>query len=234
LRGISLAAAAIFAAAGLAAAPELVLDPGHGVGDPGVHDATLNEADLALDIAKQVQVQLKAAGMECVLSRDATSDPAPSERVAAANASGASAFLSLHFNHSPSPSVRGPRIFIPKASPNPAKGSPQRWDRAAGAHAEESKALALELAKALSLSESVKIGVQSMNLVVFKGLTMPGVLVELGFLSHAESRARLADPNYRAELSTRLAGAVLAWAKPGASATTSPAVLPDAGQGAKP
>jgi len=39
-------------------------------------------------------------------------------------------------------------------------------------------------------------------------------VVELGFLSHAESRARFADPEYRKAVAGRLADGVLAWARP--------------------
>src|SRR5438132_1191851 len=107
--------ALLLSAAALAAAtPVLIIDPGHGGGDLGVHDGALNEAEIVQDVSAQLQALLKARGIESALSRAASEGPLPSARVAAANASGARAFLSLHVNHSPSPSVRGPRIFIPK------------------------------------------------------------------------------------------------------------------------
>jgi N-acetylmuramoyl-L-alanine amidase len=208
--------------AAFAAGPLLYIDPGHGRGDSGVQAGASNEADIAFDVATRLQALLKAQGLECLLSHDASQNPSAAERAAAANASGASAFLSLHLNHSPAPSVRGPRIFIPKPLPAPAAGEASRWDKAAGQKSEEAKALALELAKSLGTSEGAKTGVQSLNLVAFKGLAVPGVLVELGFLSHAESRERFAGADYRQAEAQRLADGVLAWAKPAAPSAAAP------------
>src|ERR1035437_588235 len=82
-----------------AAAPDLYIDPGQGGAETGVHAGALNEADIVWDIATQLQALLKVQGLESVLSRDAVTGPLPSARAAAANASGARAFLSLHVNH---------------------------------------------------------------------------------------------------------------------------------------
>ena len=205
----------IFACSPLQSAPELFIDPGHGGIDLGVRDGDLNEAGIVFDIATQAAALLKLKGVECALARSASGGSLPSARVAAANASGAKAFLSLHVNHSPSVTVRGPRIFIPKAAPAVAKDEPQRWNNSAGQKSDEAKLLGLELAKALSQSESAKVNVQNLNLVSFKGLAIPGVVVELGFLSHAESKARFASAEYRAAVAGRVAEAVFAWARPG-------------------
>lgn len=211
------------------AVPVFFIDPGHGAGDPGVHVGNLNEADLVLDIASQLQAQLQNEGAECVLSRDASSSPALSARVAEANASGARAFVSLHVNFSPSPDVRGPRVFIAKPQPPLAKGEPSRWAQAAGSHAEESRSLGVALANSLSTSESSRVNVQNLNLAVLKGLAIPGVMIELGFLSHAESRDRFNNPEYRKAVAGRLAEGMLAWANANpqpASVSTSAGVKP--------
>ena len=226
MRRFALSALLLAGPAALAAGPLLYIDPGHGRGDSGVQAGASNEADIAFDVATRLQALLKAQGLECALSHDASQNPSSAERAAAANASGAGAFLSLHLNHSPSPSVRGPRIFIPKPVVPPAAGEASRWDKAAGQKSEEAKALALELAKSLGQSEGAKTGVQSLNLVAFKGLALPGVLVEMGFLSHAESRERFSSAEYRQSLAQRLADGVLAWAKPAAAGAPTPQVTP--------
>jgi N-acetylmuramoyl-L-alanine amidase len=221
-----LAAFFLAAALSLRAAPGpiplLFIDPGHGGADRGVQADGLSEADLVLEIAQELQGLLKARGIDSVLSRDASSSPALSARVAAANASGARAFLSLHINHSPSPGVHGPRVFIAKPLPPGDRGEPSRWERAAGEHAEASRALAAELARALSTSEAAKVSVQNLNLAVLRGLELPGAMVELGFLSHAESRERFKDPQYRKELAGRLADGVTAWVRSGALTGSEP------------
>ena len=198
----------------ICAAPELYIDPGHGGNDPGVRSDAGSEAEITLDIASQLQAILKTKGIESALSRSGSLGPLPSARAAAANASGAGAFLSLHVNSSPSAAVHGPRVFIPKAAPPASKDEPRPWGRSAGQKSEEAKKLALELVKTLSQAESGKLTVQNLNLVSFKGLAIPGVAVELGYLSHAESKTRFADAEYRKALAGRLADGVFAWARP--------------------
>jgi N-acetylmuramoyl-L-alanine amidase len=194
------------------AAPTFFIDPGHGAGDPGVHQGNLSEADIVFDIASQLQALLKSQGLDSVLSHDVSSSPALSARAAAANASGARAFISLHINSSPSPSVHGPRVFIAKALPPLAKGEASRWSQAAGSHSDESRTLAVELARALSTNESAKVSVQTLNLAVLKGLNIPAVMLELGFLSHAESRDRFGDSEYRKQVAASLAQGLRSWA----------------------
>jgi N-acetylmuramoyl-L-alanine amidase len=206
LAGILILAGRLFAGA-----PLLFIDPGHGPSRPGVSVDGLQEAALSLEVAGMLQAELKARGLECQLSRDASSDPSLQERAAAANASGARAYLALHFNHSPNPGVHGPRIFIPKALPAKAAGEPRRWENAAGQRAEEAKALALELAKPLSQGEASKATVQALNLAPFRGLALPAVLLELGYLSHEGTLQKLKAPEARRELARKLAQGILAW-----------------------
>lgn len=210
-------------AAAATAPPLIFVDPGHGAAEVGVKLEAQNEAEIVFDIATQFAAQLKSAGFESMLSRTALFNPPPSARAAMANGSGARAFLSLHLNHSPSPSVRGPRIFIPKPLPGAAKDEPRRWEQAGGQRSDEAKGLGLELAKTLGQSEAAKLSVQTLNLVAFKGLSIPGVVVELGFLSHAESRERFSDPAFRKVVAGRLAGAVASWAQ---SLSSSAGALP--------
>ena len=145
----------------------VILDPGHGGDDPGVQADGLKEADLVLEIATLAQEELKGAGIEAALTRTDNSALLLSQRAAAANVSGARAFISLHLNHSASPYAHGPAVFIPKSGPPVSKDEPLHWDSAASARADEARALGVELARALSVSESQKSGVQSLNMGIF-------------------------------------------------------------------
>jgi N-acetylmuramoyl-L-alanine amidase len=203
------------------AAPTFFIDPGHGAGDPGAHVGNLNEADLVFNIATQVQAMLEAQGLDAVLSRDQSTAPALSARVAAANASGARAFVSLHVNFSPSPTVHGPRVFIARPLAPRAKDDPSPWDQAAGAHSDAARSLASALARSLSTSDLTRVNVQTLNLAVLKGLSIPGVMVELGFLSHAESRDRFNDPEFLKTLARRVAQGMINWANSNPDASPS-------------
>jgi N-acetylmuramoyl-L-alanine amidase len=208
--GILLASTAF--SAGLLATPLLVLDPGHGGGEPGVHAEGLSEAEAVLGIALEVQQQLKVQGIDVTLTRADNSALALSRRAALANVSGARAFVSLHLNHSASPYAKGARIFIAKPGSGAlSKDDPLRWNAAAASRAEEAKVLALALAKALTTAPSQKVSVQSLNMGIFKGLSLPGVAVELGFLSHAETLKNFKEPDYRKTVASRLAAGIRAW-----------------------
>src|SRR5207237_10103013 len=96
-----------------------------------------------------------------------------SERVTAANASQAAAFVSLHVNFHPASPVRGARVFVPRPFAGTATaGEPLHWASVSGSRAEEARVLATGLAAALSQGEAAKASVQSLNLAIFKGLTL--------------------------------------------------------------
>ena len=209
----------------LSAGPLLILDPGHGGSESGVHAEGLTEADLTLSIALEVQQQLKAQGVECALTRGDNSSLGLSQRAGIANVSGARAFVSLHLNHSPSPYTKGVRIFLPKPGLNTLKDEPLRWNSAASGRVEEARPLAFALAKALTTSQTQKVSVQNLNMGIFKGLSLPAVVVELGFLSHSETAKNFKDSDYRKTVAARLVTGIRVWSDsigatlPGVSAT---------------
>lgn len=188
------------------------IDPGHGPAQPGVALDSLDEQRAVFIVAKEMVRQLKAEGIDSLLSRDEAGTPSLAARVAAANAAGASAFISLHINASPSPAVRGVRIFAPKAVAATSDGGLLHWNRAAGAKAETAKELGSSLAASLSESVAGRSPVQSLDLANFKGLSMPAILIELGYASHAESRERLSNPEHLKGLGARLARGLESWA----------------------
>lgn len=195
----------------LTAAPLLVLDPGHGGAEAGVLAEGMSEAEIVLDIALETQRQLKEQGVDVTLTRADNSALALSQRAAFANVSGARAFLSLHLNHSASPYARGVKIFIAKPGPAQSQDDPLRWNSAASARIDEARVLALALAKTLTTSQTQKVTVQSLNMGIFKGLSLPGVVVELGYLSHAETLKDFKDSEYRKTVAGRLVTGIRAW-----------------------
>lgn len=86
------------------------LDPGHGGSDPGAINRVLHieEADMALDVCKRAKRMLDPY-VDCRLTRSDDRFLSLSERPALANAAGAHAFISYHFNSAANPNV--PRSF---------------------------------------------------------------------------------------------------------------------------
>ena len=59
----------------------IVIDPGHGGSDPGATGNGIIEKDLNLEIAKEIEKQLKAAGVDATLIRTTDETISPTERV---------------------------------------------------------------------------------------------------------------------------------------------------------
>jgi N-acetylmuramoyl-L-alanine amidase len=106
----------------------IFIDPGHGGPDPGTDGATsagdtLVEKDLTLQIAKDLRDDLRRLGYTVVLSRTADTSVVADwdghrdaeARVACANAAGAKALLSVHFNGFDDPTVGGAETYFDAA-----------------------------------------------------------------------------------------------------------------------
>ncbi|HEX2173611.1 MAG TPA: N-acetylmuramoyl-L-alanine amidase [Dehalococcoidia bacterium] len=105
----------------------IVLDPGHGLPDPGVvsQDNELWESDLSLDVAQRTADLLTAAGHTVIVTRDSlwAVDPGYRSRtdtrisrdllarVAIANQAQADLFLSIHFNGKEEREVEGTEVW---------------------------------------------------------------------------------------------------------------------------
>lgn len=93
----------------------VVLDPGHGgpnEGAPARFDTGAFEKTYTLDIAERVAAQLRAAGVEVVLTRTQDRPLDLQARVQIANRLGADVFVSLHLNSTERPGPVGHESFI--------------------------------------------------------------------------------------------------------------------------
>ncbi len=95
---------------------QVVLDPGHGGGDPGAVNSEygLLEKDVNLDIASRTMAILEDHGYTVALTRYDDTALGNSERGAIANACGAEVFVEIHLNGSSDPSVNFTSNFYGK------------------------------------------------------------------------------------------------------------------------
>jgi len=94
--------------------PKLIaLDPGHGGSDPGaLGPKGLQEKNVVITVARELQAQLKAGGRyRVMLTRAGDTYVALRERVARAETAKADLFLSIHADSHPDPDVRGASIY---------------------------------------------------------------------------------------------------------------------------
>lgn len=191
----------------------VALDPGHGgtnLGAPG-QCLGLYEKRVTLEIARRVRRRLSGErGLKVVLCRDSDVLVPVRARVRCANESGARLFLSLHANASQEATrgaQRGFEIYVAPAT-DVAKDvaaevikAPRAADAAWAAHRRRTTAaealaaarrLEWQLADVLGAEHDRGIKQTGAFLDVLQGLTMPAVLVEVGFLDHEEEGAQLA------------------------------------------
>jgi N-acetylmuramoyl-L-alanine amidase len=91
----------------------VVIDPGHGGRLPGTKTgAGVTESAIVLAIAKTAREILEKEGVHVVMTRDEDRDVDLDDRVALANGTKASAFISVHANWAPVPERSGAETYI--------------------------------------------------------------------------------------------------------------------------
>lgn len=179
---------------------KIVLDPGHGGKFPGaIGPAGTKEKDVVLNVCLQLQQDLVELGAEVRMTRSTDTEVLPGgglredlkARVDFANAWPADLFISVHANAAENTSATGTETFHAR----------QASDR--------SKALAKLVQDAMIAEVGLKNrGVKASDFYVIRNTTMPGILVETGFLSNAQEEKKLADPGVQRQFATAIANGV--------------------------
>lgn len=179
----------------------VTVDPGHGGVDSGAKYHGLIEKELTLTISLRLADKLRQSGATVVLTREADIDYYTrgkggkrndlARRVEIINASGAAAFVSIHTN-----AIRGGRWSGAEVYYCPGR--------------EENKLLAETVQRALKdfPPGNKRQAKEDSDILVLKDTTIPGVLVETGFLSNPREASLLADPAYQEKLVGQIARAL--------------------------
>lgn len=189
----------------------VVIDSGHGGGDPGKIGVNgEKEKDINLAVAKRLAVLLEQADVEAVMTR--TDDAglydggAPRKkvqdmkrRIALMEEAEPDAVVSIHQNSYPDPSVKGAQVFYYTGS-------------------SEGKALAERIQNRLvqGLDPSNHRMVKENNsYYLLKKTTSPIVIVECGFLSNPQEAQALSDPVYQERAAWQICMGILQYLKTG-------------------
>lgn len=208
----------------------IVIDPGHGGGDPGMENPGLHlqEKALTLDVALRLEKLLKAAGYTVVLTRRDDRQLAPGKdadlqrRAIIANTSLADLFLSIHFNSLyPDTRVSGTEVYV---FTRPGQRSDQSWGPGQKDDTERevspvnrsdpwSSLLAQSLHReVLSGLKTSDRGHKTKHLAALRGLNCPGVLIESLFISNESEARRAASPAYRQQIAESMAAGIRSYA----------------------
>jgi len=206
----------------------IVLDPGHGGDDSGctgLYDT--REKDIALNICKMVQDYMNAStSFHVYLTREADFYPSLEERVVFANEfadrGGADCFVSVHCNSAKTRSAHGVEIFrlsdstVSTESYQHLKETTKSFSRQTQnmltrLRVEDSDRLADELLDQLcglpGFSRRAKEA-KTARFRVLRNLSVPGVLVETGFLSNWSDAKRLNSSSIQRQVAWQICEAI--------------------------
>jgi len=189
----------------------VVLDAAHGGRDAGVLSADgTAEKDLNLALALLVQRELQGTpGLRVVLTRTGDTDLSVEERVKRITAAGAAAVVSIHANGGFYKEARGYEVYFSGL-------------RAPGQGRDESSAIIGDMTKTKHLNDSVRLaqglqrnlekvfpkegrGLREAPVPLLTSLTVPAVVVEVGFVTNTKDRNKLKNEASRLEVARALA-----------------------------
>ena len=215
----------------------IVIDAGHGGGDPGAHAHGLREADVVLDIARRVAEGLESQpGVEVVMTRTDDTFVPLRARTALANEVGADLFLSIHANASRNSNAHGVETYFLDFALDPeAERIAARENLAAGGKMKDLPNLLEAIAANSKLQESRDfagtiqramvnglrdvngevrdLGVKQAPFFVLIGARMPSVLAEVSFVTNRREADLLATDAYRDRIADALVEGVLHYRK---------------------
>ncbi len=171
----------------------IFIDPGHGGKDDGASRSGVVEDEINLHIASYLLEQCMENGAKAIITRTGDYDLASlyatnrkredlAKRVSHINESGANFFISLHVNALNNEAVNGPMVYYKK-------------------NCDTSLAIGQSVAKELNEFSGKDKPLHAEDYYLFKKTTIPGILVECGFLSNTQERNKLINSNYQNEIS---------------------------------
>jgi N-acetylmuramoyl-L-alanine amidase len=218
---------------------KVVIDAGHGGNDPGaIGRSGMREKAVNLDIAKRLAKILRDEGIQVVMTRSNDSFISLERRVDIANNVAADLFISIHSNANRVRSLNGFEIYYlasrsddykwllataESANLNLDSGSFSGrsrnlkailWDMVYTYNRAESLRLSRSICRSIDTNlETRVIGIKKAGFYVLKGVRMPAVLIELGFLSNSDEERLLRNSYYRQQIADAIAGGIANYAR---------------------
>ena len=194
----------------------VALNAGHGGKDPGNLAGARQEKQYALQVALELQLQLRRAGFKVVMVRDRDVYVTREERPAIARARGADLYISLHYNSTPGgDDAQGLETYC--LTPAGSSSTNDRGGHGAGflpgnRFDRENLRLAYEIHR--SVLGQVEFTDRGVRHARFKELTlaqMPAVLVEGGFMNSREDGRKIFSITGRSRYAAAIVDGILAY-----------------------
>ena len=179
----------------------IVIDPGHGGKDPGTTSGNIYESDINLNISKFLEIELVKLGATVILTREGDYDlSSPNakwrkksdfdNRINLINNSKANLYLSIHLNYLEDSSYSGAQVFF---------------------NTEKNKQIATILQQVINkeLNNDREIKKIPKRTYMYDKLTIPGVLIECGFLSNYKEKELLTSSDYQQIIAKTIAKGII-------------------------
>jgi N-acetylmuramoyl-L-alanine amidase len=197
----------------------VVIDPGHGGKDAGATGHSVKEKDVALKVGLALAEKIhKRLGLEVILTRSSDKFVTLDRRSRLARENQGDLFLSIHVNANTLAKVEGFETYILNFTDNRSALDTAARENAAAdksmsemfniletiaknTRVAESRVLAkaLHVGALTSLSKKYKVrdlGVKEAVFLVLVNMSVPSVLLEIGFVTNADEAARLTKDEY--------------------------------------
>jgi N-acetylmuramoyl-L-alanine amidase len=217
---------------------EIVIDAGHGGRDPGAISKTgLKEKNVNLDIARRLSRLLADGGIKVILTRNSDTFISLAKRIDIANNSGADLFVSIHTNANSAKSLNGFEVYYVSSDVNDSNRAYSTakeaaiildnpsfagysldlkatlWDMIYTHSRAEAITLANSICRAVGSGADIRmIGVKAGQYYVLKGVRIPAVLIEVGFLSNRNEENLLKTGFHRQKIAESIAAGILDYA----------------------
>ena len=175
----------------------IYLDPGHGGIDSGTTYKKIYEKDINLILCKKLKTSLESIGATVYLTRETDKDLALNNvknrkrsdlinRAYLINKTKPDLYISIHLNYLSNSKYKGLQIFYNKKN-------------------KENEKIALALTKYIKeKTYNVRTPKFNNTYYMYRNITEPGVLIEVGFLSNPDDRYRLTHEEYQDKLISNL------------------------------
>lgn len=177
----------------------VVLDPGHGGHDAGAVSRYAREKDCNLALALKVKSKLESIGFKVVMTRDKDFFLTLGERVAIANRTPNSIFVSIHHN-SGRTAASGIETFTlaPHGTTSPFARTRRTEELVGNNQDSENIALATAIhSQAIKKTSAIDRGIQRARFSVLCTIRRPAILFEGGFVSNPEEGSKIASASYQ-------------------------------------
>ncbi|MEQ6356876.1 N-acetylmuramoyl-L-alanine amidase [Lysinibacillus sp. M3] len=155
----------------------IILDPGHGGKDPGTVLGSFSEKNITLKVSTLVKQKLENAGAKVYMTRTADTFPTLQGRVDFTNANYGEIFVSVHVNSASNTSASGTETYYSISS-----GDMYQEDIDLGTFVNN------QIVNNLNMKNR---GVKQYPYYVINNMSIPSILVELGFLTNDGDRQKM-------------------------------------------